>query len=109
MSADHVFISHATKDDDLVKTLRQALEGQGLTVWTDSRNLRGGHKLRPEIEQAIKAARQVLVVLSPHTINSTWVRDEVKLALAVEQTRQAEGYRVIPLLLPGVEPSALVL
>jgi hypothetical protein len=109
MSGHHVFISHATQDDDFVKALRQALEGQGLTVWADSRNMRGGHKLRPEIEEAIKTARQVLVVLSTRTINSPWVRDEIKLALAVEQERQAEGYRVIPLLLPGVESSALEL
>ena len=35
----------------------------------DSRNLRGGSKLTPEIEQAIEQARQVIVVLSPNTIN----------------------------------------
>jgi hypothetical protein len=37
--------------------LREALEGQGLRVWADSRNLRGGAKLAPEIERAIEDAR----------------------------------------------------
>src|SRR5262249_5176036 len=65
--------------------------------------------LAPEIAQAIEQARQFLVVLSPNTINSPWVRREIRQALEVEKRRQAEGYRVIPLLLPGVETSALAL
>lgn len=109
MNPSHIFISHASKDDAFVKDLREALESHQLSVWVDSRNLRGGSKLAPEISQAIEQARQTIVVLSPHTINSPWVRKEIQQALAVEQARKDEGYRVIPLLLPGVEPSALPL
>lgn len=107
--ADHIFISHASKDDNFVKDLRQALEDLGLSVWVDSRELIAGNKLAPEIDQAIEQARQVIVVLSPNTVNSPWVRKEIKKALEVEQTRKDDGYRVIPLLLPGIEPSALAL
>ena len=102
-----VFISHATSDDAFVRELRLALEGLHIPVWVDSRNLRGGSALAPEIAQAIELARQVLVVLSPRTINSPWVRREIRQALQVQKNRQADGYRVIPLLLPGVEPTAL--
>ncbi|NUO81731.1 CHAT domain-containing protein [candidate division KSB1 bacterium] len=109
MQPGHVFISHATKDDPFVKELRIALESLRLPVWADSRNLRGGSKLAPEIDQAIAAARQVLVVLSPNTVNSPWVRKEISKALEIEKQRQAEGYRVIPLLLPGIEHPALPL
>lgn len=109
MNNDFIFISHSSKDDDFVKDLREALESSGLTVWVDSRNLRGGAKLAQEVEQAIKQARQVIVVLSPNTINSPWVREEIQKALEVERKRKDEGYRVIPALLPGVEPSALPL
>ncbi len=109
MTADHIFISHATADDAFVRDLRQALESLGLSVWVDSRNLRGGGKLAREIEQAIEAARQVIVVLSPRTINSPWVRKEIRKALEVEKQRDDDEYRMIPLLLPGVEPRALEL
>ncbi len=105
----HIFISHASADDDFVKKLRRALEDSGLPVWVDSRNLRGGDKLSPEIETAIAQARQVIVVLSPNTINSPWVRHEIQQALRVEQLRKDDSYRVIPLLLPSVQPSALQL
>ena len=62
-----------------------------------------------DVEHAIEQARQVIVVLPPNTINSPWVRKEIQKALHVEQRRKDEGYRVVPLLLPGVEPSALSL
>jgi len=109
MSEGTVFISHASKDDPFVADLRQALKAHKIPVWVDSRNLRGGDKLAPEIEQAIEQARQVIVVLSPNTINSPWVRREIRKALEVEKQRKADGYCVIPLLLPGVEPAALTL
>ncbi len=109
MSNTHIFISHTSKDNGFVTELRDTLETHGLTVWADSRNLRGGSKLAPEIEEAIEAARQFIVVISPNTANSPWVRKEIQKALEVERTRKDEGYRVIPLLLPGIEPSALLL
>ena len=105
----HIFISHATKDDEFVKQLRVALEARNLPVWVDSRNLRGGAKLAPEIDEAIEIARQTIVVLSPNTVNSPWVRKEINKALEVERQKKESGYRVIPLLLPGIEPSALEL
>jgi len=74
MTTGHIFISHATADDAFVRDLRQALESLGLSVWVDSRNLRGGDKLAGQVEQAIEEAGQFLVVLSPNTITSPWVR-----------------------------------
>ena len=50
MSAAHIFISHFSEDDAFVKALPLALEGLGLSVWVDSRKLRGGTKLAPEIQ-----------------------------------------------------------
>jgi len=104
-NSQHVFISHASADDDFVKELRIKLELHSISVWVDSRNLRGGDQLRPEIEEAIRTARQFLVVISPNTINSDWVFDEIEIA---EQVQQANtDYRAIPLMLPGITPKAL--
>ncbi len=85
-----IFISHASADDAFVRRLRMYLEALGLPVWVDSRNLRGGDKLSGGIEQAIRTARQVLVVLSPNTVNSPWVRREIRLA---EQVAAEQGGR----------------
>lgn len=109
MSPGHVFISHASKDDAFVQELREQLESHDIAVWVDSRKLRGGAKLAHEINEAIEQARQVIVVLSANTVNSPWVRKEIQKALEVEKQRKDEGYRVAPLLLPSIEPTALAL
>jgi hypothetical protein len=103
----HIFISHASADDAVVKRLREVLERANLPVWADSRVLTGGDKLSKKIEDGIKQARPVLVVLGPSTVNSGWVRKEVQLALKVMKRRVKDGYKVIPILLPGIETSAL--
>lgn len=99
-NSGHIFISHTSADDAFVKALREKLEVHHLTVWVDSRNLRGGQKLEPKIRAAIQASSYVLAVLSSNTINSPWVRKEIRLA---EQAK----IPVIPLLLPPIQPSAL--
>jgi tetratricopeptide (TPR) repeat protein len=106
-AANLIYLSHASADDALVADLRQALEAFHIPVWVDSRKVRGGGKLVPEVEAAIEQARQTIVVLSPNTVNSPWVRREIALALEVEGRRKADGYRVVPVLLPGVTPDAL--
>ena len=107
MPGNHIFISHASADDDFVKQLRLQLDSHGIPVWVDSRNLRGGQKLAPEIKKAITTARQVIVVLSLQTVNSPWVRKEIETALKIEKRRKGDGYCVIPLLLPGMTPASL--
>ena len=102
-----VFISHATPDDPFVRELRTQLEAHGVRVWVDSRNLRGGQQLDPEVEKAIRGAGHVLAVLSPQTVNSSWVRREIRLGLEVAAQHSDNGYAVTPLMLPGIEPSAL--
>jgi hypothetical protein len=102
-----IFISHSTADDAFVADLRRRLGAHRLPVWVDSRQLRGGDKLNPAIEQAIRAAGHCLVVLSPRTVNSPWVRREIRLAEAL--AREREGFRVVPLLLDGIKPGALAL
>ncbi len=106
MNAAEIFISHTTADDAIVAEIRKALEGQGLTVWVDSRELSAGDDLKDTIREQIEQARHFMVVLSPEVINSVWVDKEIKHALKVQKDR-TDGYKVIPILLDGVTPSAL--
>ncbi|MBL8425524.1 MAG: toll/interleukin-1 receptor domain-containing protein [Candidatus Accumulibacter phosphatis] len=104
-----IFISHASADDTLVKRLREALEALNIPVWADSRELVGGSLLEASIARAIDESAHFLVVIGPRTQDSRWVRKEIQRALAVRQARAEAGedYGVIPLLLPGIEPSAM--
>ena len=102
----HVFVSHSSKDDDVVNKLQAALGDLFVDAWTDSRRLTGGDKLEKKVTDAIESARHFVVVLSVNAINSEWVPKEIECALDVQKKR-GEGYKVIPVLLPGIEPRAL--
>ncbi len=91
-----VFISHASKDNVFIKTLREALEQQGIGTWVDSRELSAGMALSEEIKNNILAAEYILVVLSPNSIKSDWVFDEIDWA-------KEHGKTIIPLCFPEVE------
>jgi len=106
MSDKSVFISHSSQDDQVVAEIRQALEGLRIETWADSQWLAGGDKLELSIDQAIEKASHFLAILSPNTINSAWVAKEIRQALKVQKKR-GDAYKVIPVLLPGIEPSAL--
>ncbi len=100
-----IFISHSSLNADFVGELRTQLESFGLKTWVDCRELVGGQKLAREIEQAIDEATYLIAVISPQTVNSKWVRKEIKYALAKQ--KQNKAFAIIPLLLPGIKIDAL--
>lgn len=106
MAAASIFICHAHPDTAFAQDLRLALETSRLEVWPDVRRLRGDNRLLPEVRWAIEQAQQVIVVLSLNTGDSAWLRREIELAQETER-RRTDAYRVIPVLLPGVDPDLL--
>jgi tetratricopeptide (TPR) repeat protein len=102
----HIFISHASTNDDVVKKLRELLERHGALPWVDSRQLSGGDDLNATIEHSIRSARHFLVVLSLDALGSAWVQREVRIALDEAQQR-TDGYEVISVVLPGVQAGLL--
>ena len=92
-----LFISHSSQDDSFVRELRAALADHGHDVWIDSRELRGGDPLWTEIEKAIEGASAYAVVVSPDSLQSKWVGEELIHALAVQKQRGKDEFPVIPL------------
>lgn len=99
--AGHIFISHTTKDDKTVKKLRETLELHNEVAWVDSREARGGDDLVEIVEENIRSAKHFMVLLSIDAMSSTWVQREVKMALD-EASKRTDDYRVITVVLPGV-------
>ena len=100
-----IFISHSRLDADFVSELRTQLESFGLKTWVDCRELVGGQKLAREIEQAITDSDYFMVVISPQTVNSDWVFEEVEYALKKQQNDAQ--FKIIPLLINDMQPNAL--
>ena len=100
---EKLFISHSSKDNDFVRELREALELHGQDGWIDSRELRGGDPLWPEIQKAIKEASAFAVVVSPDALQSDWVGDELAYALELQKKRGKDKFPVLPLSLNGTK------
>jgi TIR domain/Pentapeptide repeats (8 copies) len=78
------FISYSTKDNEFARRLHSKMREQNLRVWFAPEDMQGGKKLHEQVERAIQVHDRLLLVLSDHSIESQWVRDEIRRA------RQAE-------------------
>lgn len=70
-----IFISYANEDLERIRSLVEALEAQGWSVFWD-RTIPSGKKWREFIEKGLRDARCIVVVWSKTSIKSTWVHDE---------------------------------
>jgi len=88
----HIFVSYNQDDSDFVEILRNKLVQEGFKVWIDTDGLRGGEEWRKSIDQAIKEAFALIVVITPEAKASEYVTYEWAFAAGAE-------IKVIPLLL----------
>jgi hypothetical protein len=70
-----VFVSYTRADQEIVRRVVSLLEAQGWSVWWDTR-LSGGERWDEVIEREITAARCVVVVWTPQSVDREWVREE---------------------------------
>jgi len=102
-----LFLSHSSTDDPFVRDLRAALADHDQEGWIDSRQLRGGDPLGPEIEQAIEAASAFAVVVSPAALQSKWVGTELRHTLKLREQRGKDQFPVFALALDGTRLGVL--
>src|SRR5262249_54002528 len=74
-----VFISYAHEDQGFVLRMIPALEAQGFSVWWDH-NIPPGKTWDTFIAEGIASAKCCIVLWSPHSIKSDWVKEEATLA-----------------------------
>jgi HEAT repeat protein len=97
----HVFISYQSEDGEFVADMIRQIEDAGFSIWSDNERLRTGEGWREAIDQAIRDAFALIVILSPAASRSEQINYEATFALGV-------GVEVIVILRTSVKvPSRL--
>jgi TolB-like protein len=88
-----VFLSYASQDAQVAQRLCAALRAQGIEVWIDQQELRGGEEWDAEIRKQIKACALFIALIS----RATQSRDEgyfrLEWKLAVDRSHQMSEHR----------------
>ena len=74
-----IFISYASPNRERARALAEVLTAQGWSVWWD-RAIVTGQAFDHAIEQALEAARCVVVLWSAEAVASEWVKNEAAAA-----------------------------
>jgi uncharacterized protein YjbI with pentapeptide repeats len=86
------FISYSTADEDFARRLHSRMRDERLNVWFAPEDMKGGDKVRDQIDRAIHLQDRLLLVLSDTSMRSAWVEHELRTALRREQV---EGRKVL--------------
>lgn len=97
-TAPKVFLSHASEDKErFVLSFAAALREKGVDVWLDKWEILPGDSLVDKLlEEGLKEADAVLIVVSPASILKPWVKEELNIAIVNRITRQT---KIIPVVL----------
>jgi TIR domain len=79
--ATKFFLSYARADSEFVLKLAEDLRSNGIDVWLDQLDIPGGARWDDAVEEALHAAPCLLVVLSPTSVASNNVKDEISFGI----------------------------
>lgn len=79
MSGTDIFLSYARHDRPVARVFAEAFAVEGYSVWWDA-SLHSGETFDEVIEQQLRDAKAVVVLWSPRSVASRWVRSEATLA-----------------------------
>jgi TIR domain len=92
-----VFVSYNHADKAMVRRMVLDLRAEGVDTWFDELEMKPGDSLLYRISDAIESMDLLIVALSPESVNSSWVKQELEMAMTLQL---AEGrVRVIPVVL----------
>ena len=76
-----VFLSHSSKDKEIVRDLAKRLSKDGLRVWLDEEVIEPGTLIGLAIERGLQASRVLVLCMSENAFGSDWVRLERHTAI----------------------------
>jgi uncharacterized protein YjbI with pentapeptide repeats len=74
------FISYSVKDQDFANRLYADLQAAGVRCWFAHHDMQSGKKVHEQIDAAIRVHERLLLILSPSSMASEWVKTEIAKA-----------------------------
>ena len=81
MSAETIFVSYSSKDRPFALGLVKELQNLGANVWIDQLGIGLGENWDNAIEEALEKSETFMLILSPTSVESPNVQDEVSIAI----------------------------
>jgi hypothetical protein len=81
MSAETIFVSYSSKDRPFALGLVKELQELGANVWIDQLGIGLGENWDNAIEEALEKSETFMLILSPTSVESPNVQDEVSIAI----------------------------
>lgn len=76
-----VFLSYAPADEEFAKALSSQLTRRGLSVWAADEEILPGDNIWLRIGEALQNSKAMVVLVSPDSMRSEYVRHEIQFAL----------------------------
>jgi len=95
-----VFLSHSSRDKPFVRLVGEDIRACEVGIWIDEAELEVGDSLPVRLRQAIESASFAAVFVSPISVHSRWVAEEIGIARQVEVLRGRTC--LLPILVPGL-------
>ena len=105
VGAATAFFSYSRDDSEFALRLAEDLKSAGASVWLDQLDIKAGEEWDRSIEDALTRASRMLLILSPSSVRSRNVRNEISFALDEEKSIVPILYRdcTVPLQLQRVQ------
>lgn len=96
-----VFMSHNEENKPVVEEIGRFLESKRFTVWIDKWCMAPGDSLIQKIGEAIDSSDKLIAFLSPESVESNWVKQELATGKIIElASERGVGEKfIIPVLL----------
>jgi uncharacterized protein YjbI with pentapeptide repeats len=82
------FISYSSKDEEPAQRLHADLQSKGVRCWFAPEDLKIGERFRRRIDEVIRVYDRLLLILSEHSVTSSWVEKEVETAMESEDEQK---------------------
>lgn len=71
-----VFLSHSSKDKDIVRAVAERLKADGIRVWFDEWEIKPGDNIPAKIEDGLERSRILVFCMSANAFSSDWTQLE---------------------------------